>query len=264
MPAFAHDGLRLWFEERGAGPPVIFLAGFLADHTQWDAVIPQLKGIRAITPDNRDIGRSAIDHRDYTARDMAGDVLALMGHLGLERAAIVGHSLGGKIAQEVALLAPSRVDKLALVCTSAQHDIQSRSLLELWISLREEIADDVVFLESIWLSAMGPDVLARVRLREAAEMWLDGAELQRGSSFIHHVEAALGSDTRARLGDIRADTLIISAECDRIFPCHHGRQLASGIPGARSIVIGSCGHAPMVERPAEFAGILQQFLAPLQ
>ncbi len=76
---------------------------------------------------------------------MAGDVLALMGHLDLERASIVGHSLGGKVAQEVALLAPARVDKLVLVCSSAQHDVQSRSLMELWISLREEIADDLVF-----------------------------------------------------------------------------------------------------------------------
>jgi pimeloyl-ACP methyl ester carboxylesterase len=264
MPAFVHDGLRLWFQESGAGLPVIFLAGILGDHTQWDIVLPHLQGVRAITPENRDIGRSSIDHRDYTARDMAGDVLALMGHLDLDRVSIVGHSLGGVIAQELALLAPWRIDKLVLVCASAQHDIQSRSLMEHWIGLREEIADDLVFLESICLSAMGPDVLARVPLRQAAEIWLDKTELQRGSSFIRHVEALLAGDTLSRLGEIRAETLIVSAECDRIFPPRHSEQLAAGIPGARSVVIERCGHSPMAESPAEFANILQQFLAPVQ
>jgi len=105
MPTIVHDGLVLWYEETGAGAPVIFLAGIMGDHTQWETVIPKLKGLRSITPDNRDIGNSSVARRDYSVRDMARDVLALMGHLDLERASIVGHSLGGKIAQEVALLA---------------------------------------------------------------------------------------------------------------------------------------------------------------
>lgn len=105
MPTHVHDGLTLWYEESGSGAPVIFIAGTMSDHTTWDVVVPQLRGLRSITPDNRDIGNSSMAKRDYTVREMAGDVLALMGHLDLERASIVGHSLGGKIAQEVALLA---------------------------------------------------------------------------------------------------------------------------------------------------------------
>ena len=191
---------------------------------------------------------------------MAGDVLALMGHLGLERASIVGHSLGGKVAQELALLAPARIDKLVLVCSSARHDLQSRSLMELWISMREEIADDLVFVQTICLCAMGPNTLAQIPLRDAAEMWMARAPLQRGSAFIRSVEASLANDTFARLGEIQAPTLVIYTDADRIFPQKHGEQLAAGIPGAQERVMGNCGHAPMAERPAEFARILQEFL----
>lgn len=264
MPAFVHDGLRLWYQESGAGLPVIFLAGTMSDHSTWDFTIPKLEGLRTILPDNRDVGKSGIARRDYTVRDMARDVLALMGHLGLERASIVGHSLGGKIAQEVALLAPARVDKLVLVCTSAQHDIQSRSLMELWISLREEIADDLVFAEVICLCVMGPPQLQQIALSDAAELWMARNSLQSGSAFIRNVEASLGHDTLARLGEIRVETLVVYTDCDRVFPPSHGEQLVAGIPGARGILMKNCGHAPMAERPAEFAKALQYFLAPLQ
>jgi pimeloyl-ACP methyl ester carboxylesterase len=261
MPAFVHDGLTLWYEESGSGAPVIFIAGTMSDHTMWDIVVPQLQQLRSITPDNRDIGNSSTARRDYTVRDMAGDILALMGHLELERASVVGHSLGGKVAQEVALLAPARVDKLVLVCSSAQHDVQSRSLMELWISLREEIADDLVFAQVICLCAMGPEPLAHVSLRDAAEMWMSKAIPQRGSSFIRNVEASLASDTLARLGDIQAPTLVLYSDCDRIFSRKHGEQLVARIPGAQAVLMEGCGHAPMADRPTEFARILQQFLS---
>jgi pimeloyl-ACP methyl ester carboxylesterase len=263
MPTYVHDGLTLWYEESGSGPPVIFVAGAMSDHTTWDLIVPRLTGLRIIAPDNRDIGNSSIARRDYSVRDMAGDILALMGHLGLERASVVGHSLGGKIAQELALLAPSRIEKLVLVCTSAQHDVQSRSLMELWISLREEIADDLVFVQTICLCAMGPNMLAQVPLRDAAELWMARSPLQRGSAFIRNVEASLAGDTLARLSDIQAPTLVLYSDCDRIFPRRHGEQLVAGIPGAQGVLMQNCGHAPMSERPAEFARHLQQFLCPL-
>jgi pimeloyl-ACP methyl ester carboxylesterase len=260
VPTFVHDGLTLWYEESGRGAPVIFLAGTMGDHTQWGTVIPELKGLRSITPDNRDIGKSGVARRDYSARDMARDTLALMGYLDLERVSIVGHSLGGQVAQEIALLAPARVDKLVLVCSLAQHDVASRALMELWISLREEIADSLIFAQMICFCVMGPDALAQCSLRDAVEMWVLRTELQRGSSFIRNVEASLASDTLARLGDIQAPTLVIYSNCDRIFGPKHGEQLLAGIPGAQGTMIEGCGHAPMVERPAEFARLLQQFL----
>lgn len=262
MPTYVHDGLTLWYEESGSGLPVIFLAGAMGDHTQWDIVVPQLNGLRSITPDNRDAGNSSMAKRDYSVRDMAGDVLALMGHLNLERASLVGHSLGGKVVQEVALLAPARVDKLVLVCSSAQHDVQTRSLMELWISMREEIADDLIFAQMICFCVMGPDLQAKYALRDAAEMWMMRTRLQPGSGFIRNVEASLANDTLARLGDIQAPTLVVYSDCDLIFPVKHGEQLVAGIPGAKGVLMEGCGHAPMSERPVQLAQLLQQFLLP--
>lgn len=260
MPTYPHDGLSLWYQESGSGAPVVFLSGTMGDHTQWDVLVPQLRGVRAITPDNRDIGQSSPATRAYTVRDMAGDALALLDHLALDRAAIVGHSLGGKVAQELALLAPDRVERLVLVCSSAQHDIASRSLLEHWIRLRQQIGDDLVFVEAVCLSAIGPEVLARISLRDAAELWMMKTELQQPAAFVRNVEASLASDTAARLGEITAPTLVIYSDRDRIFTPEHGERLVSSIPGARGRLMRGCGHAPFAERPAEFAGILQGFL----
>jgi pimeloyl-ACP methyl ester carboxylesterase len=260
MATYVHDGLTFWYEERGSGPPVIFIAGTMSDHTTWDLVVPRCHGLRSITPDNRDVGNSDVARRDYSVTDMAGDVLALMGHLNLERVSIVGHSLGGKIAQQVALLAPARVDKLVLVCSSAQHDLQSRSLMELWISLREEIADDLVFAEVICLCVMGPNALAQISLEESAEIWRKKTRPQRGSAFIRNVEASLANDTLARLVEIQVPTLVVYSDCDRVFTRKHGEQLVVAIPGAQGILMEGCGHAPMVERPEEFAPLLQRFL----
>ena len=260
MPTFFHDGLTLWYEESGAGAPVIFLAGTMGDHTQWDIIVPQLKELRSITPDNRDIGHSSLARHDYSVRDMAKDVLALMGHLGLERAHLVGHSLGGKIAQEVALIAPARVDRLVLVCSSAQHDVSSESLLDHWIRMRESVSDDLVFVEAMCFSAMGPTALAHVALRDAAEMWMMKTGLQTPAAFVRNVRASLACDTLDRLGDIQAPTLVIYTDRDRIFGQQHGEQLVAAIPGAQGVLMEGSGHAPMAERPAEFARLLQEFL----
>jgi pimeloyl-ACP methyl ester carboxylesterase len=93
-------------------------------------------------------------------------------------------------------------------------------------------------------------------------LWLTKTEIQRGSSFIRNVEASLASDTLGRLGEIQAPSLVIYSDCDRIFSREHGERLVAGIPGAQGILMEGCGHAPMADRPAEFARILQQFLIP--
>jgi pimeloyl-ACP methyl ester carboxylesterase len=132
--------------------------------------------------------------------------------------------------------------------------------MELWISLREEIADDLIFAQVICLCAMGPEALAEVSLQDAAETWRMKTRPQRGSAFLRNVEASLANDTLARLNEIQAATLVVYSDCDRVFTRSHGEQLLAAIPGAQGIQMERCGHAPMAERPAEFAKILQQFL----
>jgi pimeloyl-ACP methyl ester carboxylesterase len=84
--------------------------------------------------------------------------------------------------------------------------------------------------------------------------------LQRGSPFIRNVEASLANDTLAQLRLIQASPLVVYSDCDRVFTRKHGEQLVAAIPGAQGILMEGCGHAPMVERPEEFARILQSFL----
>src|SRR6185369_2705413 len=115
---------------------------------------------RCVTFDNRDVGESSLAAAGYTPRDMAADTLGLMDALALDRAHVVGHSLGGAIAQELALAAPDRVRSLTLVGTWARNDHYTRALFRTWHHLRD--LDDREFLEGMLLFGVGHTFLNTV------------------------------------------------------------------------------------------------------
>jgi pimeloyl-ACP methyl ester carboxylesterase len=130
--------IRLAFAEAGDGPPLLLLAGLGCDRDFWAGHLPLLAGrVRAIAPDNRGSGESAAGPGPYSAREMAGDALALLDELGVDRVDVVGHSLGGMIALEMALAAPSRVRSLALAATAARAHPRTAACLEVAAGLWE-------------------------------------------------------------------------------------------------------------------------------
>ncbi len=121
MPLAAINGLNLYYEEAGSGPPLLLIAGLSGTTLGWAMLLPALAAhFRVIAFDNRGAGRSSAPPGPYTTRQMAGDAAALLEHLGITRAHVIGLSLGGMIAQELALAHPERVDHLVLYATYAR------------------------------------------------------------------------------------------------------------------------------------------------
>ncbi|MGH7895135.1 MAG: alpha/beta fold hydrolase, partial [Candidatus Binatia bacterium] len=232
MARLAANGVELVYEEIGAGAPLLFVSATGCDRTVWGAQVAHFMGrYRCISFDNRDVGESTIVSTGYGPRDMAADAAALMAALELPPTHVVGHSLGGAIAQELALAVPARVRSLTLVGTWARNDEYTRALFRTWKQARTHFGRRE-FVESMLLTALGHTFLNAVGTETLVDMFLATSHPQPPEAYCRHVDADLAHETAGRLGQIAAPTLVVAGEDDMIFPRHHHRMLAEGIPGA--------------------------------
>lgn len=260
MPEARSNGARIYFEDEGAGMPVLFISGTMCDHGIWSDLLPGFSGYRAIVFDNRDIGRSSEATVPYDIRTMADDVLAILDHLRLPAAHIVGHSMGGQIAQELCLAHPQRVRSLVLANTWAKTDAYVRSLLGVWRALRRHIDDDDEFLRALVFFGNGRSTLAEKSVDDLIEGFKAAVARQMPEAFLRNVAADMSADTLSRLGQIARPTLVVWGDEDVIFPSVYARQLLDGIPHARSTCIEGTGHGSHIEKPEAFLEVVLEFL----
>jgi pimeloyl-ACP methyl ester carboxylesterase len=260
MTRIVAGAVELVYEELGSGPPLLFISGTSVDRSVWGGQVAHFMGRhRCVTFDNRDVGESALASAAYTPRDMASDTLGLMDALGLDRAHVIGHSLGGAIAQELVLAAPARVRSLTLVGTWARNDDYTRALFRTWQRLRAR--DTREFLEGMLLFGVGHTFLNTVGLEMLVNMFLTVPHPQAPEAFRRQVDADLAHDTADRLGAIRCPTLVVGGEEDTIFFREHHEMLAARIPHARLLMLPNVGHSPAIENNDLFNRELESFLA---
>jgi len=244
----------------GAGPPMVMIQGVGAHGLGWNPQVEILqKHFSCLTFDNRGIGASQPVGMPLSVDQMAADTLAIMDHVGWDSAHIVGHSLGGLIALQVALIAKSRVRSLSLLCTFARGADASRMTAKLlWITLRIRFAPRSwrrqAFLELVLPPGSrknDPDDIAE---RLSAVFGHDIADMP---PITNQQLAAMGRhDVTSRLKELAGiPTLVVSAEKDILARPSSGRVIAAGIPGSRYIEIRGASHAfPILE--AERCGAL--------
>jgi pimeloyl-ACP methyl ester carboxylesterase len=260
-------GCRLVFQVEGSGAPVVLIQGVGVSGRGWT---PQVRGLRSrfqcLTFDNRGMGDSQPLGAAVTVRQMAQDTLWLMTHLGWDSAHVVGHSLGGPVALEMALTQPRRVRSLSLLCTLARgRDATSLTWRMLVLGLRTRIgprrARRHAFLEII----MPPAALRQVdRDALAAELEpLFGHDLADQPPVAMKQLAALrGYDATERLGELSGiPTLVMSAAHDPIAPPRFGRALADGIPGARYVEFDDASHGLPIQHAERVNELLFRHLA---
>jgi pimeloyl-ACP methyl ester carboxylesterase len=243
----AADGTRLHVVEQGKGEPVLWLQGLNAPAAAWSVQLAHFsQSYRGVAPDARGVGQSDAPPGPYTTRQLADDAAAVLDALEIEKAHVVGLSLGGAVAQELALARPERVRSIALLSTFAAQDPRSRALLESWRELYpiapreawEKQAYAWLFTERFWRSP------ANVR---AALRFARTQPLQTVQGFQGQVDAALAHDTRERLPGLRVPALVIHGALDQLSPVANAEELARLIPGAELMVIPDVGHAANLE-----------------
>jgi pimeloyl-ACP methyl ester carboxylesterase len=254
------------YQIAGEGPAVVAIQGVGVIGNGWRPQIDELgRRFRMVTFDNRGIGRSAPGTPPLTIEDMAGDVVALMNTIGVDRAHVIGHSMGGLIALHVALTVPERVKSLALLCTFADGAEPGRlSLGMVWHGLRARVGTRAMRRNGMMSMIMPAAYLRGVDRSHLAE---DLAELF-GRDLADHppivsrqLEAMSKYNCVARLREIRGiPTLIASGADDPIAPSRLGRAIADGVSGARFVEFSDASHALPIQCPREINTLLLQHL----
>lgn len=258
---------RFSFHVEGHGPPVVFIQGVGVHGGGW---LPQIEELRSnfecLTFDNRGMGRSQPPGVVITVEQMAVDTLWLMDRVGWPSAHVVGHSLGGPVALEIALTQPQRVRSLSLLCTFARgRDATRLSGRMLWLGLRSRIGSKRVrrraFLEIVMPRAALDQVDADAFASTLEPLF--GHDLATQPPVAMKQLAALraydASDRLGRLGGI--PTLVMSAAHDPIGQPEFGRALAAAIPGARYVEFDDASHGLPIQHAGRVNAVLQQHLA---
>jgi pimeloyl-ACP methyl ester carboxylesterase len=214
-----------------------------------------------IALDNRDVGQSGRATGDYTLAEMAADVRAVLDDAAVEDAHVVGLSLGGAIAQELALTSPEWVRSLTLVSTFARPDARLEAILEAWGAIYPILGPRDFARQSwpwlfTWRFFERPSALRN--LQRYAE---NSLRPQEPDAFIRQARVTLGQDRRERLAALRIPTLVIAGAEDALVPPYLGRELADHIPGAEYAALPGVGHSANLEGRAEFNRIVKEFLA---
>lgn len=260
MPTTTNDGMDLAYQVTGDGPPLLLISGLSAERSFWNLARPLLSGFTLVEFDNRDIGKSGRASGPYSAADMARDALAVLDAAGVRKAHVLGHSLGGVIAQELALMAPQRVDRLVLSNSFARNDLYTTEILRLLKELRLQIDDELTFGAALTTFVLGMHTLKAVPLFASVQQALDAGLYQEKDAFLRQLDACGKADTLTRVGAISAPTCVLYCDDDRLFSPALVRELAGAIPGAFLDEILDSGHCPMVEAPRNFAASVRDFL----
>jgi pimeloyl-ACP methyl ester carboxylesterase len=261
MPVAHLKGTTLHFRDEGtAGEAILFLHAFPLHSAMWAPQLAALKGrFRAIAPDNRGMGKSGQAPLATTMDIIADDAAALLRHLGIGKAIVVGLSMGGYAAFELWRREPGLFRALCLADTKAGADTEeAKANREKFARTAEEkglswVADD--FVPRLLRPRPDPAVEKEVRDIVATNTVAGVAAAQRGM--------AKRVDSTATLATITVPTLCIGGTEDQFFPAATVQQLAGGIAGARFLAIPAAGHLPNLEAPAAFNAAIEGFARSL-
>jgi 3-oxoadipate enol-lactonase len=262
MPTIEANGQTIYYEEHGEGEPLLCVMGLSADVLAWTLQVPAFSAAhRTIVFDNRDVGRSSLAGGPYEIADMAADALALADPLELDSFHLLGVSMGGAIAQEIALRAPGRVRTLTLAVTFAAGGAWGRKLSEVWGSRvlkisHEEHVDELLLLNQSEEFFENPEAVALLR-----RMMLQNQHPQSPEAFARQLDASSRHDTRDRLGSLHMPVHVIGAEHDLLVPIWKSKEVAALIPGAKLTVIERAPHGASIERAEEFNQAVLEFIA---
>jgi len=265
MPKAPVNGSNIYYKIEGKGIPLILIQGFAGNHKAWFFQTPVFKKYyKVIIFDNRGIGNSGTSGEPYTIKTMADDVIGLMDNLNLDKAHILGLSLGGLVAQEIAISYPERVIKLVLGSTFAGREVKNiHPELRGTLGIQEGSTDvdisnvDFKKLMNFMVTTAFNKRLYRMVLVPLSKYSLRSLDAE---GYLRQMESVAGYDTLDRLQLIKAQTLVITGTGDRIVSPSMSDLIASKIPNARLVKVKDGSHAFFMEMRGRFNKEVLDFL----
>ncbi|HKP20870.1 MAG TPA: alpha/beta fold hydrolase [Thermoleophilaceae bacterium] len=255
------NGQKLYYEVHGEGEPLLCVAGLTCDTLVW---IPQIQAFsaahRTVIFDNRDAGQSSMANGEYEIADMAQDALALADHLELDSFHLLGVSMGGMIAQEIACRAPERVRTLTLAVSIPAGGAYARRVAEVWSARvaqisHEQHVDELILLNHSEGFFENPDMVEFIRTA-----MLNNPHPQPPEAFARQLAACGRHDARDRLGSLTMPVQVIGGEYDILLPVWKSRELADLIPGSKLTVLPGAPHGLSIEHAEEFNALVLDFI----
>ena len=264
MPTVTVNDTELYYERRGEGEPLLMVMGMSGHSLHWgEPFLTALeRDFELILYDHRGVGRSAANEEPFTIAHLADDALALLDALEIERAHVLGISMGGMVAQELALRAPDRVLTLTLGATYSGGEgsqfTDDAVVQQLAMVILSGDADAIV--RTGWGFNVSPGFAAGDGNFEAFAEVASQHRMALPMTLLQ-VQAIIGHDTSQRLAQITAPTLVVHGTADQMLVAANGEIVAGLVPGARLELLDGVGHLFFWEQPERAAQLVAEHAA---
>jgi pimeloyl-ACP methyl ester carboxylesterase len=261
MPIVDAGRWKINYVEEGSGVPVLLIHGLAGDHTAWTPQLDVLKAAyRVIAFDNPGSGKSSKVDAPTSMRELAEANLRLMDRLGIERAHVVGRSMGGAIGQQMALIAPQRVHSLVMAASFAKLDPLGKRLLE---NMREILLWRGNWTE--WVRHASPTFVSSAFFNENPERMatlerLIADESRDIPSYVNLCTAVIATDNLAQLSQIRCPVLIMAGRHDPICSPTATQWMQARLPKAETVFFEKSSHFFLMEEAAKAISVLSDWL----
>jgi pimeloyl-ACP methyl ester carboxylesterase len=266
MPKVRANGIGIYYEVHGAGEPLVLIAGLGYEHWMWQKMMPGLaEHLQVVAFDNRGVGQTDKPEGPYTAQMLADDTAELMGALGIGRAAVMGHSMGGFVAQALVLSRPEVVSRLILSATNfggPRHIPVTQEALAVLTDMSsdplERLRRGIVVSTAPGFAEAHPEII---------EEWLEHRVKNPLDPAGYQAQLAIGLAVASeeacfepKLKQVEVPTLILFGEDDKVVPAGNAELLAREIPNSRIQILDGAGHFFPLEVPDEAARAVVSFL----
>lgn len=259
MQRISIDGGTLAYADEGSGHAVVLIHGFPLDHTIWDAVTPHLAAnARVLRPDLRGLGASSVSAGPYLMETLAADVAALLDAHSIERATIVGHSLGGFVALAFFRMFRERVTGLGLVASRASAETPELAAGREELAQKAESEGMAPIVERYIPRLFGPSVYAGDPALVARTKGLIERADPRGAAALLR-GMAMRVDSRDLLEEIDVPFILVAGDADQLGNLGEAKVTARTVPGGVFECLEGCGHLPMLEAPRRLCAVLDPF-----
>ncbi|WP_428940185.1 alpha/beta fold hydrolase [Fontivita pretiosa] len=260
MPFVELSDVRCYFEMIGSGDPLLLIPGLGRTCRMWDNVAgPLADSFTLIMPDNRGMGRSQPKRAARVMGDLAVDLVELLDALQLDRAHVLGISLGGVIAQWLAVQHPSRVDRLVLISTAHEFGPYLREMARLIGHALRYFPRDV-FERTVEILGSSPGYIDANPAAVTEKIQTVREQKTPRRAVARQLLCLAQSDVHESAYQIAAPTLVIAGEQDALIPSCYGRRIARAIAHSEFRQIPDCGHNPITEAPDVVVEMIREFL----